>query len=230
MLNLIIADAELEQVPEEIAKHRVIQWHARRKGKRPTEMLLNSSLHHAATRRLHNGDRRGRPDIVHMCLLLALDTPLNRENLLRAYVHTRHHKLIIVDPAARLPRMFNRFEGLLEHLFLAGKAPPEKPLLRLKEASLASLVKQLQPKKVITFSDRGNPQLLRKVFTGLSGDDDICAIVGGFPKGDFLSNVNEISDEVVSIDPELLRAPTVVARAIHAYEETLGIPEARQDR
>lgn len=230
MFHLIIADAELEQVPREISGHRVIRWHARQRGRRPTELILNSSLHYPAMRRLADGDRRGRPDIVHMCLLLALDTPLNLEGLLRTYVHTRHNKIITVDPSTRLPRMYNRFEGLLEHLFLVGEAPPEKPLLKLEDSSLVELIERLRPRKVITFSDKGEPKLISEAYVGLSKEDDVCTIVGGFPRGDFLSDVVEISDELVCIDPELLRAPTVIARAIYAYEETLGITKSRLRR
>ncbi len=230
MLHLVLADSELEQVPREIANHRVIQRLARRRGRRPTELLLNSSLHFPAMRRLPDGDRRGRPDIVHFCLLLALDTPLNREGLLRVYVHTRHDKLITVDPSARLPRMFYRFEGLMEHLFLTGVAPPENPLLRLEDASLAVLLERLKPKKIVVFSDRGQRRLCRAVYSGLSKEDEVCTIVGGFPRGDFLSDVDKLSDELVCIDPELLRAPTVISRAIYAYEETFRIPELRLGR
>ena len=217
-------------MPREIANHRVIQWHARRRGRRPIELLLNSSLHHQAMRRLPDGDRRGRPDIVHVCLLLALDTPLNREGLLRTYVHTRHNKIITVDPSTRLPRMFNRFTGLIEHLFLTGEAPPESPLLRLENASLAELIERIRPKKVITFSELGQRKLCRELFDDISKEDEVCVVVGGFPHGEFLSNVAELSDELVSIDPELLRAPTVTARAIYAYEEALGIQELRLRR
>lgn len=230
MLHLVLADAELETVPREIATHRVIQWHARRRGRRPTELLLNSSLHHQAMRRLPDGDRRGRPDIVHVCLLLALDTPLNREGLLRTYVHTRHNRIITVDPSTRLPRMFDRFSGLIEHLFLTGEAPPERPLLRLENASLAELIERIKPKKVITFSELGQRKLCRELFGDISKEDEVCVVVGGFPRGEFLSNVAELSDELVSIDPELLRAPTVTTRVIYAYEEALGIQELRLRR
>jgi rRNA small subunit pseudouridine methyltransferase Nep1 len=181
-------------------------------------------------RRLPDGDRRGRPDIVHVCLLLALDAPLNREGLLRTYVHTRHNKIITVDPSTRLPRMFNRFTGLIEHLFLTGEAPPERPLLRLENASLAELIERIKPKKVITFSELGQRKLCRELFDGLSKEDEVCVVIGGFPRGEFLSNIAELSDELVSIDPELLRAPTVTERAIYAYEEALGIQELRLRR
>lgn len=227
MLNLIIADAEIEQVPRDIANHRVIRWLARRRGRLPTEIILNSGLHYEAMRGISDGDRRGRPDIAHMCMLLALDAPLNREGLLRTYVHTRHDKLIIIDPSVRLPRMQNRFEGLLEQLFLVGEAPPEKPLLKLENSSLKELIDRLRSKKVITFSDKGGRKSIGEAFAGLSKDGDVCIIVGGFPRGDFLSDVAGISDEMVSIDPDLLTAPTVVARAIYAYEETFGITKSR---
>ncbi|MFH1821170.1 MAG: 16S rRNA methyltransferase [Methanobacteriota archaeon] len=230
MLNLIVADAEIEQVPKEIANHRVIRWYAKRRGRLPTEIILNSGLHYEAMRGFKDGDRRGRPDIAHMCVLLALDTPLNREGLLRTYIHTRHDKLITVDPSVRLPRMSNRFEGLLEQLFLAGEALPEKPLLRLENASLKELVERMRSRRVITFSDGGKRRSIGEAYAGLSKEDDVCLIVGGFPRGDFLSEVGGISDEVVSIDPELLTAPTVVARAIYVYEETLGITRSRLGR
>ena len=227
MLNLIVADAEIEQAPMEIANQRAISWHARRRGRLPTEIILNSGLHYEAMRGFKDGDRRGRPDIAHMCLLLALDTPLNREGLLRVYVHTRHNKLITFDPSVRLPRMPNRFEGLLEQLFLAGEAPPEKPLLKLENASLKELVERLRSRRVITFSDGGKRRLIGEAYAGLSKDDDTCVIVGGFPRGDFLSDVVGISDEMVSIDREPLTAPTVVARAIYAYEGSIGIAKSR---
>jgi len=230
VLHLILADSELEQVPREIANHRVIQQLARRRGRRPTELLLNSSLHFPAMRKLPDADRRGRPDIVHICLLLALDTPLNREGLLQTYVHTRHNKLITVDPSARLPRMFYRFEGLIERLFLTGVAPPENPLLRLENASLAGLLERLNPKKIVAFSDRGERKLMNEVFSGLSKEEDVCVIVGGFPHGDFLSDVEKLSDELVNIDPELLCAPTVMMRVIFAYEDTYGVPKTRLAR
>jgi rRNA small subunit pseudouridine methyltransferase Nep1 len=181
-------------------------------------------------RGLLDADRRGRPDIAHMCLLLALDSPLNREGLLRCYVHTRHNKVITVDTSARLPRMSYRFEGLLEHLFLTGAAPPEKPLLHLESTSLADLLRRLKPKKVLTFTERGERKLLRDLFSGLSRGDEVCTIIGGFPHGDFLSDVGKLSNELVSIDPEPLDAPTVLSRVINAYEIAFGIQELRLER
>jgi len=126
--------------------------------------------------------------------------------------------------------MFNRFTGLIEHLFLTGEAPPEKPLLTLENASLAELVGRIKPKKVISFSPRGQMRHYKDLFINTSKEDDVCVIIGGFPRGDFLSNVTELSNELVSIDPELLRAPTVLMRAIFAYEDAFEIQKIRQGR
>lgn len=230
MLHLILADSELETVPKEIASHRVITWHARRRGRRPTELLLDSNLHHPAMRGLPGKERRGRPDIVHVSLLAALDSPLNREGLLRVYVHTRQNRLIRIDPSTRLPRAYNRFVGLMEHLFLKGAAPPERPLLTLEHASLEQILGELRPSRVIAFSERGERRPCSKLFEGVKREAEVCAIVGGFPHGDFLSNVARVSDELVCIDPEPLEALTVVARAICAYEEALGIQALRLRR
>jgi len=230
MLHLIIADAELETVPAEIASHRIITWQAHRRGRRPTEILLDSNFHHPAMRGLPDADRRGRPDIVHVCLLAALDTPLNREGLLRLYVHTRQNKLITVDPSTRLPRAYNRFTGLIEHLFLTSAAPPENPLLHLQDASLEEIIARIKPAKIIAFSEHGNRKPYDELFHGISRDDEVCTIIGGFPHGDFLSNVAGLSDEIVCIDPEQLEALTVLTRAICAYEGAFEVQRTRFSR
>ncbi|MDI6819737.1 MAG: hypothetical protein QMC89_02380 [Candidatus Hodarchaeaceae archaeon] len=230
MLHMILADAELETVPPEIASDRSIAWQARRRGRRPTEVLLDSNYHHLAMRGLREADRRGRPDIVHVCTLLALDSPLNREGLLRLYIHTRHNRLITIDRGTRMPRAYNRFVGLIEQLFLVGAAPPDEPLLCLEEASLADIVHRIGPTKVITFSEGGQRKSYAEIFRGISIDDEVCTIIGGFPHGDFISNIVELSDELVCVDPERLEASTVVNRVICACEDALGIQKIRLSR
>lgn len=164
---------------------------------------------------------------MHICLNAALDTPLNREGLLRLYVHTRHDKLISIDPSTRLPRGYNRFTGLIEHLFLTGSAPPENPLLVLRDESLGEIIARVKPVKVLSFSEHGNRKLYSELFSGISRGDEVCAIIGGFPHGDFLSNMTELSDEIVCIDPEQLDAITVLTRAIHSYEDTFEVQKNR---
>lgn len=222
MLYLILADSELETVPSKIASDKSIQWKARKRGRRATELILDSNYYYRAMRNLPESERRGRPDIVHVCMLASLDSPLNHKGLLRFYVHTRQDKIIEANPETRIPRSYNRFIGLMEQLFLTGGVPPEGPLLHLREGSLADLVEEIEPKSTITFSDRGAKLRRKDLFKGV-GDGNVCVIVGGFPHGDFRSEVEEISDKIVSIYPKGLEALTVVTHAIQFYEEKLGV-------
>lgn len=73
-------------------------------------------------------------------------------------------------------------------------------------------------------------QHYKEFFSNVSKEDETCVIIGGFPHGDFLSNVTELSNELVSIDPEPLRAPTVLMRAIFAYEDAFDIQKIRLGR
>jgi rRNA small subunit pseudouridine methyltransferase Nep1 len=57
-----------------------------------------------------------RPDITHQCLLMLLDSPLNRAGLLQVYIHTYKGILIEVNPQTRIPRTFDRFAGLMVQL------------------------------------------------------------------------------------------------------------------
>jgi len=115
-----------------------VRRNAKRRGKKPAETLLDRSLHHAAMKGLPNSQKRGRPDIVHFCLLEALGAPLNRERGLRVWVHTIGGYAIEVAPEAKLPRDCSRFNSLMEQLFVEGRVPPkgEKPLLSLSPGQM----------------------------------------------------------------------------------------------
>lgn len=47
------------------------------------------------------------------CLLMLLDSPLNKAGLLQVYIHTAKNVLIEVHPQCRIPRIYNRFSGLM---------------------------------------------------------------------------------------------------------------------
>lgn len=44
---------------------------------------------------------------------MLLDSPLNRANMLRVFVHTKRNVLIEVSSQTRIPRTFDRFAGLM---------------------------------------------------------------------------------------------------------------------
>ena len=69
---------------------------------------------HKAILKKHGRDLgSARPDISHQCLLMLMDSPLNRAGLLQVYVHTAKNALIEINPQTRIPRTFNRFSGLM---------------------------------------------------------------------------------------------------------------------
>src|SRR5260370_8021693 len=118
MLSLILAESSIELVPNEIAGHPAIIKSAKRKKKDPRQLILDQSYHHSAILRLgKSGVGRGRPDIVHFSLLLALGSPLNADNQLNCFVHTRADHVIAIDPPTRLPRNTHQPTALIDHLY-----------------------------------------------------------------------------------------------------------------
>ncbi|MEM3445505.1 MAG: 16S rRNA methyltransferase [Thermoplasmata archaeon] len=225
MLHVLLCDAELELVPEAIASHPSVVVNAKKRGKKTTRVLLDANLHHAAMRELEMGERRGRPDIVHFFLLLALDSILNQKGQLRVYVHTRNNELILVDPLTRLPKNYPRFVGLIESLFNNWVVPSkEMPLLKLMPGyTFEKCLSYIPKSRVIVFSPKGKLVSLEKYFREIK-DEDLLCVIGGFPEGDFLSNVYAYADDVLSISEQTLTVWTVLSEILVNYEN------ARQGR
>jgi rRNA small subunit pseudouridine methyltransferase Nep1 len=215
MLHLIIAEAELELVPESIRDHPAVVKYARRKKKKPEEVILDSTYHHAALKKLPDGDRRGRPDIVHICLLNALESIANKEGKLRTYVHTRNDEVIYVKPETRIPRNYNRFVGLMESLFKNRAVPRDLELLRMEEKSLGELVEEINPDGIFVMHEGGTPLKLKEFGKRLASLENPVVIVGGFPHGDFRG---ETPGERISIYKAPLMAWTVVNEIIISFE------------
>ncbi|MEM4586704.1 MAG: 16S rRNA methyltransferase, partial [Desulfurococcaceae archaeon] len=116
-LHIALVESALETVPKEIIDHPAVVKNARRRGKKPWEVLLDVSLHYHAMKNLKDWFKRGRPDIVHVTLLEALESPLNRSGLLEIYIHTYGDYVLFIDPETRIPRNYNRFVGLIEQVF-----------------------------------------------------------------------------------------------------------------
>src|ERR687890_2718860 len=150
-LTLIIADAALETIPNEIANHAAVRNHARRLQQKSSEILLDRSYHHAAMKRLPNSLKRGRPDIVHFSLMEALATPLFMEMKLKVYVHTINDKIITIADNLRIPKSYFRFEGLMVGLFkdkVIKSNNDESILMELSDGTLTDLVDMIKPDRV----------------------------------------------------------------------------------
>lgn len=75
--------------------------------------LLNSEDHRNQLVKYNREVSSARPDITHQCLMMLLDSPLNRAGMLQVYIHTEKNVLIEVNPHVRIPRTFKRFCGLI---------------------------------------------------------------------------------------------------------------------
>jgi len=228
-LHLVLVESALELVPREIWHHHVVRAHARKRGKKPWEMLLDISLHYFAMQSLPERHKRGRPDIVHVCLLNALSSPLNSEGLLRTVVHTVDNRAIFIDPETRIPRNYNRFVGLMEQLLTQGKVPPdsEKPLMYWRRMELRELLDELGIEVAILLSERGIKvelaELGRMLARAIKLGIPTAVMVGAFPHGDFRRETVDCATHIIAIYRRTLDAWTVVSRILTAVEMALNI-------
>jgi len=235
MFHLILIESALELVPPEIRGHPAVKNQAQRSGKRAIEDILDGTFHHTAMKRLPNSEQRGRPDIIHLSLLVAQGSILNREGHLRTYIHTINDELIEVDPKTRLPRNLERFKGLISKLFLEGelKGRTEEEgaeLLKLtKGMKLEKILEKIAPDKVYALDDREKVTTFSKVLKddGFGPKDlkkaNIAIIVGAFPHGEFKSDILKCADRVFSIYGGTLELWTVITNILMDGERALGL-------
>lgn len=223
-LTFLIAESAIELIPEEIIRHPVVIKYAKRRRKKPSECLLDDSIHFRAMRNLKDNKRRGRPDIIHLCLLEAIGSPLMLENKLEIAVHTYQDQLITFSKNVRIPRNYSRFCGLMEQLLVKGKVPPESenPLITVeKKISIKDFVGRVKPTSIIGFSRKGELKKPSEIAKEILKEEHSILIVGGFPYGSFKQETIKIINKIISIYPNPLEAHIVISRILGAYEELL---------
>ncbi len=217
MLNIIIADAELELVPKELWSFPDALSYSRRRSKKLSEVLLDSNYMHRAIESVFPGEstRRGRPDIIHTLLLSSQESILNKAGMLRVFIHTRENKVIIVHWQTRIPRSFNRFAGLVEDLFYKRKIQNDGlVLLEMIDSTIKDFVTSRGFKNVRIFSPDDK---ISSVSDAVGSQDETTLIIGGFSEGTFRSDLDGLGDRY-SIYPEELTIWTVAMEAICTYE------------
>ena len=230
-LILVIVEAAVELVPEEIRGHPSVRAEARRRGKRVDEILLDRSYHHAAMKDLPENWKRGRPDITHFTLLEALGSPLNKLGLLETYVQLRDGHVIWINPETRLPRVYERFKGLIEKLYREPVVKvDEKILLKMERKALKNLIDELKPDLKILLSEDGEEIGWRRLGELIISHQKPMIMVGGFPRGDFSSETKKHVDKMVRIWPTPLEAWTVTSRILCIIEQNLNIQQGNSDR
>ena len=219
MLTFVLAEAELELMPSALLADPVVQGRAKKRRRAPEHLVLDQALDHRAMKSLPEGDRRGRPDLVHVFLLLLQDSPLNARGLVRALVHTRHDELVRVRPDTRIMRNQAKFVQLMEDLLRQGRVPLDEPLLTLeRERDLASVLRECPGPKVLL--DEGGPLARSPWFAERArAHGDMTFVLGGFPRGAFRQAPHAAFDHVVRVADEPLSVWSALVPVLAGCED-----------
>ncbi len=216
----MIAESALEMIPKELQNHKSVLASAKRLGKKPSEILLDVSWHFAAMKGIKNEIKRGRPDLIHFCLLEACSISLYFENKLEVFVHTVDDRVIFLDKSVRLPKSYHRFAGLIEKLYSEGKIEEDgKKLLEIKKINFEDLIKKIKPKQVIGLSSKGIASSYQQLAE--EADSNTCIVIGGFAKGQFSDKTVKHFDKTVSVDKNPLEAHIIISRVLYELEKRI---------
>ncbi|MEK6974981.1 MAG: 16S rRNA methyltransferase [Candidatus Thermoplasmatota archaeon] len=216
MLHIILAGAEVELAPESIAGHPAVRTTAKEQNRKGTEVLLDQNVHSTAIRQLPDGERRGRPDILHYCLLVLLESPLNKEGRLKVLVHTRNGELVNIRSDTRLPRGEARFQGLLSKVLRDGASQDKQPLLWSDGVRTPAQVLAECKGPVVRLDEAGEAvrpaDLARRAVDG-----DLTVVLGAFPAGDFTPDWLKAAPTAASIFPQALNAWAVASEVVAGF-------------
>ncbi|NLK25598.1 MAG: hypothetical protein GX307_03360 [Euryarchaeota archaeon] len=213
-LNLVLADAELELVPE-------MPDGAGEPGTRaPFQNIpvLDAYFHGNVICDLPESDRRGRPDILHKCLSLCQESILNREGMLRAYVHTRNDQVISLDSGTRIPPNYVEFLNEMGSLLMGHPVNG----YNIASKTYSELIREMNADEIIALTPLGEEYDLIELFESHSSAT-LAVTIGAFPEGDYTSPVYEMADIKVSLGPRLLTVPSVVCEILAAGRRS-GVP------
>ena len=217
----MIADTALELMPKELIHLETIKRSARKKSKKPYRILLDASYHHKEMELLENNKKRGRPDILHIYLLSLLGIPEIKKNpsQYRVLIHTYNKEVFEINPIIRLPRHYFRFVGLMEQLLLKGKISSKNQILmeKIDNTTLEKQLKLIKPENRLLFTAKGKKEELSSLFKKRV-NENLALIIGGFPHGEFSKEVENLTDNKISISDLTLDAWIALSRIAH-YKE-----------
>ncbi len=224
MLKFVFLETSLELVPPSISRHPAVVKDARRRKKKPTKIILDDSKHHAAMKELDSREKRGRPDIIHQCLLSVLDSRASK--FVDIYVHTIDDTIIWINRETRLPRNYNRFIGLMEDLFEKKEIKAgDLTLLKILDADLEDILRDAD--EIVVLTERGDrdENYLRSV---LREREKPAVCVGAFPHGEFEEETLEVLEDFdakfVAIAREPMTSLYITNRVICIYEDERVLP------
>lgn len=195
---------------------------------RGRSVLLWAERHLAAIAARGESASNYRPDIVFDVLRALLDSPLNRAGLLQVFVHTHRNVLIRVDPTVRLPRDYDRFEGLfvqlLQRRVIRAKGSNAE-LLRVVESRLAQQLPPGVPKFLLSRVAPARADLfaLARDLAARAPATPVLFYIGGFAHGPIPPASVEPDAEPISVSDYGLSGSAVAARLTAAFEQAWGV-------
>jgi len=216
-LTIILVDCGLEIIPKQIRHTPSISRSISQKNY--SSQLLDNALHHSAMKNLKNSEKRGRPDITHLCLLNALGSTLNKTGNLNLFIHTINNKIYEFNPEIRIARNYNRFKGLMAKTLIDGNINVNgKQLISQFAGKLPDLINKFKNPEIILFSSRGKLVNDYKNLFLEAISKNIITIIGSFQKNTFSEELLRLSNKLISISEYSLDAWIVTNKIITYYE------------
>ncbi|MFX1375530.1 MAG: hypothetical protein ACFFA0_06945 [Promethearchaeota archaeon] len=216
-LNLILVECGIELIPKKIRNYSAVRKNLSKHIY--SSQILDNALHHSAMKNLVNHEKRGRPDIIHLCLLNALGSTLNKTGNLRLFVHTINNKIFEFNPEIRIARNYNRFKGLMAKLLVDDSIEVNgNQLISKIEGTLKNLIDKFKNPKILLFSSKGEFTYDYHELLLNNSSKEIVAVIGGFQKGNFSKEVLRLSNNLISISKYSLDAWVVTNKIITYYE------------
>ncbi|XP_037933606.1 ribosomal RNA small subunit methyltransferase NEP1 [Teleopsis dalmanni] len=181
--------------------------------------LLNCDDHVSIIRKNGKDLASCRPDIIHQCLLMLFDSPLNRAGLLQVYIKTEQNVLVEINPQTRIPRTFKRFAGLMVQLlqkFAVRANNTSTKLMKVVKNPITDHLPVGCKKYAMSFSG----ELIKNCRDLVPNNEPIVLVIGGFAHGVLNCDYTE---GLFSISNYPLSAAITCSKVCNAFEEVWGI-------
>ncbi|KAH9386051.1 rRNA small subunit pseudouridine methyltransferase Nep1 [Nematocida major] len=195
--------------------------------------LMSSEM--PETRRRRNSSEY-RPDILHQCLLILLDSPLNKSGKLRVLVETTQKKVITINPQTRIPRVYSRFAGLIIQLIERHRIYSEASRVELMKVEKTTLEGNLPNKATrIGLSKEGENffEYLQQKEAALGRaqkegeekaepeeSENVIFYINAVSSGE---DPTEGMDQILSLSSYALSAATCCSKICSQFESMLGV-------
>ena len=222
-LIIFLVECGLEIIPKTLRNHPAVKKNIIEHNY--SSQLLDNALHHSAMTKLPDFRKRGRPDILHACLLNILGSPANKAGSIKLYIHTIHDRIFEFNPEIKITRNFNRFKGLMAKVLIDGNVQVNSTFLITElNHDLNKFILSFQESNIILCTSKG--KILSdysELFKSKRAFKNHLVIIGGFQKGYFNNNFTKFDANRISISKYSLDAWIVASKIVNLYEISYGI-------